>query len=73
MKDHFNPYVCMQFQKRRYAKLEQFHCGKKGYGLKSLEDISQGNFLIEYVGEVSLALFFSLSSASLLFIYLLFF
>uniref|UniRef100_A0A803NLZ9 Histone-lysine N-methyltransferase ASHH2 n=1 Tax=Cannabis sativa TaxID=3483 RepID=A0A803NLZ9_CANSA len=41
-----------QFQKRKYAKLEKFRCGKKGYGLKLLEDISKGHFLIEYVGEV---------------------
>ncbi|KAK6938359.1 Zinc finger, CW-type [Dillenia turbinata] len=41
-----------QFQKRNYAKLKWFRCGKKGYGLQMLEDISQGQFLIEYVGEV---------------------
>ncbi|CAO2834241.1 unnamed protein product [Amaranthus hypochondriacus] len=41
-----------QFQKRQYAKLRRFNCGKKGYGLQVLEDISEGQFLIEYVGEV---------------------
>ncbi|KAK4429611.1 Histone-lysine N-methyltransferase ASHH2 [Sesamum alatum] len=41
-----------QFQTRKYAKLKWFRCGKKGYGLQALEDISQGQFLIEYVGEV---------------------
>ncbi|CAL0305489.1 unnamed protein product [Lupinus luteus] len=41
-----------QFQKREYASLDWFKCGKKGYGLKALEDIAQGQFLIEYVGEV---------------------
>ncbi|XP_051139160.1 histone-lysine N-methyltransferase ASHH2 isoform X2 [Andrographis paniculata] len=41
-----------QFQKRNYAKLKWFKCGKKGYGLQALEDISNGQFLIEYVGEV---------------------
>ncbi|GMY06658.1 histone-lysine N-methyltransferase ASHH2 isoform X3, partial [Fagus crenata] len=41
-----------QFQKRKYAELEWFRCGKKGYGLKLREDISEGQFLIEYVGEV---------------------
>ncbi|XP_028078340.1 histone-lysine N-methyltransferase ASHH2-like [Camellia sinensis] len=41
-----------QFQKRKYAKLQCYRCGKKGYGLQSLEDISEGQFLIEYVGEV---------------------
>ncbi|KAK7275604.1 hypothetical protein RIF29_16723 [Crotalaria pallida] len=41
-----------QFQKRKYASLNWYKCGKKGYGLKVLEDISEGEFLIEYVGEV---------------------
>ncbi|KAK7282685.1 hypothetical protein RIF29_11658 [Crotalaria pallida] len=41
-----------QFQKRKYASLNWFKCGKKGYGLKALEDITKGQFLIEYVGEV---------------------
>ncbi|CAK9160363.1 unnamed protein product [Ilex paraguariensis] len=41
-----------QFQKRKYAKLKWFRCGKKGFGLQLLEDISKGQFLIEYVGEV---------------------
>ncbi|KAK6115600.1 hypothetical protein DH2020_007869 [Rehmannia glutinosa] len=40
------------FQKRKYAKLKWFRCGKKGFGLQALEDISEGKFLIEYVGEV---------------------
>lgn len=41
-----------QFQKRKYAKLKCFPCGKKGYGLQLQEDIPKGRFLIEYVGEV---------------------
>lgn len=41
-----------QFQKRKYAKFKWFRCGKKGYGLQLLEDVSCGAFLIEYVGEV---------------------
>ncbi|CAI9115513.1 OLC1v1016428C1 [Oldenlandia corymbosa var. corymbosa] len=41
-----------KFQKRRYAKLKSIKCGKKGYGLQLLEDVSEGKFLIEYVGEV---------------------
>ncbi|KAF7816807.1 histone-lysine N-methyltransferase ASHH2 isoform X1 [Senna tora] len=41
-----------QFQKRNYTRLKWFKCGKKGYGLKALEGISKGQFLIEYVGEV---------------------
>ncbi|KAK4387335.1 Histone-lysine N-methyltransferase ASHH2 [Sesamum angolense] len=40
------------FQRRKYAKLKWFRCGKKGFGLQALDDISEGQFLIEYVGEV---------------------
>jgi len=49
-------FVFMQFQKQHYAKLNWFRCGKKGYGLQASEDISKGQFLIEYVGEVILAM-----------------
>ncbi|PKI42478.1 hypothetical protein CRG98_037151 [Punica granatum] len=41
-----------QFQKHKYANLQWFRCGKKGYGLQLLEDVSEGQFIIEYVGEV---------------------
>nr|XP_009416927.1 PREDICTED: uncharacterized protein LOC103997440 isoform X2 [Musa acuminata subsp. malaccensis] len=41
-----------QFQKRKYAKLKWIPCGKKGFGLQSLQDVSSGQFIIEYVGEV---------------------
>ncbi|KAL9245134.1 hypothetical protein vseg_018819 [Gypsophila vaccaria] len=41
-----------QFQRRLYANLSWFRSGRKGYGLQVLEDISEGRFLIEYVGEV---------------------
>ncbi|KAK4795363.1 hypothetical protein SAY86_013357 [Trapa natans] len=41
-----------QFQRRNYAKLQWFRCGKKGYGLQLLKDVSKGDFIIEYVGEV---------------------
>ncbi|EEC73388.1 hypothetical protein OsI_07633 [Oryza sativa Indica Group] len=41
-----------EFQRRTYAKLGKFHTGKKGYGLQLKEDVSEGRFLIEYVGEV---------------------
>ncbi|KAI5589275.1 hypothetical protein POPTR_005G182100v4 [Populus trichocarpa] len=41
-----------QFQKRNYAKMTWERCGKKGFGLRLDEDISRGQFLIEYVGEV---------------------
>lgn len=42
----------LQFQKRKYVKFERFQSGKKGYGLRLLEDVREGQFLIEYVGEV---------------------
>ncbi|KAL3513728.1 hypothetical protein ACH5RR_026445 [Cinchona calisaya] len=41
-----------QLQKRKYARLKSIKCGKKGYGLQLVEDVSEGQFLIEYVGEV---------------------
>ncbi|WVZ75043.1 hypothetical protein U9M48_023138 [Paspalum notatum var. saurae] len=41
-----------KFQRRGYAKLRWFHSGKKGYGLQLQEDVTEGRFLIEYVGEV---------------------
>uniref|UniRef100_A0A0D9VH08 Histone-lysine N-methyltransferase n=1 Tax=Leersia perrieri TaxID=77586 RepID=A0A0D9VH08_9ORYZ len=41
-----------QFQRRNYAKLCRFNTGKKGFGLQLNEDVSEGQFLIEYVGEV---------------------
>ncbi|XP_022749006.1 histone-lysine N-methyltransferase ASHH2-like isoform X2 [Durio zibethinus] len=41
-----------QFQKRKYAKMKWDRFGKKGFGLRILENISAGHFLIEYVGEV---------------------
>ncbi|KAG6736275.1 hypothetical protein POTOM_060981 [Populus tomentosa] len=37
--------------KRNYAKMTWERCGKKGFGLRLDEDISRGQFLIEYVGE----------------------
>ncbi|RLN09371.1 uncharacterized protein C2845_PM11G07710 [Panicum miliaceum] len=41
-----------KFQRRSYAKLRWFLSGKKGYGLQLQEDVTEGRFLIEYVGEV---------------------
>lgn len=58
LKGHSLIYLFEQFQKRRYAKLEKFRCGKKGFGLRSLDYIVKGQFLIEYVGEVMSILFF---------------
>lgn len=42
----------LQFQKREYAKVALFRCGKKGHGLQAKEHIPKGSFVIEYVGEV---------------------
>ena len=42
----------VQFQKRDYAKVELFRCGKKGHGLQAKQRIPRGSFVIEYVGEV---------------------
>ncbi|KAL2610014.1 hypothetical protein R1flu_028587 [Riccia fluitans] len=41
-----------QFQKRMYAPVATFRCGKKGFGLKVLKNLPKDSFLIEYVGEV---------------------
>ncbi|BBN20370.1 protein MpASHH3 [Marchantia polymorpha subsp. ruderalis] len=41
-----------QFQKRMYAPVATFRCGKKGFGLKVLKYTPKDSFLIEYVGEV---------------------
>jgi len=47
-------WIYPQFQKRKYAKMQWLRCGKKGYGLQVLDDVSKGGFIIEYVGEVML-------------------
>jgi hypothetical protein len=56
-----------QFQRRSYAKISWFHSGKKGYGLQLQEEVSEGRFLIEYVGEVPVqtayVLYFSIGFA----------
>ncbi|GFX81565.1 histone-lysine N-methyltransferase SETD2 [Trichonephila clavipes] len=41
-----------RFQKKQYIKSEIIKTEKKGWGLRALEDISTGNFLMEFVGEV---------------------
>lgn len=41
-----------RFQKRSYANVGWFRCGKKGFGLQVLENVPCGTFIIEYVGEV---------------------
>lgn len=40
-----------RFKKREYAKTEKFKT-QAGWGLRSLEDIKKGQFVIEYVGEL---------------------
>lgn len=40
------------FSKRQYAKLEVKRAGAKGFGLFTMQDLSAGQFVIEYVGEV---------------------
>ena len=41
-----------RFRKREYAPLEVFHTPGKGYGLRCLRDLNEGDFVIEYCGEV---------------------
>jgi hypothetical protein len=41
-----------RFQKRQYATLEVFHTPGKGYGLQSPKDVEEGDFIIEYSGEI---------------------
>eukprot|EP00056_Hartaetosiga_gracilis_P012053 m.187705 g.187705 ORF g.187705 m.187705 type:complete len:1009 (+) comp13627_c0_seq6:580-3606(+) len=41
-----------RIQQRKYPKLVPFLTPNRGWGLKAGEDIAQGRFVIEYVGEV---------------------
>lgn len=41
-----------RFQSAEYAKCEVFKTEKKGFGLRTTEDLSGGTFIMEYVGEV---------------------
>lgn len=41
-----------RFQQRSGAKLEKFDAGPKGWGLRSKDALSSGDFVGEYVGEV---------------------
>lgn len=41
-----------RFRQRTYAKVKEFYTGNRGWGLKALEDIASGTFVIEYVGEL---------------------
>jgi SET domain-containing protein len=40
------------FVLRQYPGMEPFHTMGRGWGLRTLEDIKAGQFVIEYVGEV---------------------
>ena len=40
-----------RFKKREYARIEKFE-SRTGYGLRALESIKKGQFVIEYVGEL---------------------
>ncbi|XP_076351789.1 SET domain containing 2 isoform X2 [Tachypleus tridentatus] len=41
-----------RFQQKRYIKTEPLKTEMKGWGLKSVEDVPSGSFVMEYVGEV---------------------
>lgn len=41
-----------RFRKREYAKVTPFKTETRGWGLKALQDIKKGQFVIEYVGEL---------------------
>ncbi|XP_024945454.1 histone-lysine N-methyltransferase NSD2 isoform X2 [Cephus cinctus] len=55
-----NPAICpagskcknQDFVRRQYPGMEPFHTAGRGWGLRSLEFINAGQFVIEYVGEV---------------------
>jgi histone-lysine N-methyltransferase SETD2 len=44
--------VSQQFQRGAYIQVQRFRCGKKGFGLKVMENVCKDSFIIEYVGEV---------------------
>lgn len=41
-----------KFQKREYAAVKPFCTSNRGWGLKCLEDIKEGHFVIEYIGDL---------------------
>ncbi|XP_046990653.1 uncharacterized protein LOC124595805 isoform X2 [Schistocerca americana] len=41
-----------RFQRHEYARCDVFKTEKKGFGLRTLDDLSGGAFIMEYVGEV---------------------
>ncbi|XP_063629927.1 uncharacterized protein LOC134801315 [Cydia splendana] len=40
------------FEKRAYPRLQPYRTPHRGWGLRTLQDIKQGQFVIEYVGEL---------------------
>ncbi|XP_012266706.2 histone-lysine N-methyltransferase NSD2 isoform X2 [Athalia rosae] len=40
------------FVRRQYPAMEPFHTAGRGWGLRALESIKAGRFVVEYVGEV---------------------
>ena len=40
------------FVLRKYPRMEAFHTEERGWGLKTSEHIKEGQFVIEYVGEI---------------------
>lgn len=41
-----------RFQKKQYAEVTVFQTEKKGYGLRADQELSEGQFIYEYIGEV---------------------
>ncbi|KAG7191352.1 histone methyltransferase set2 [Scheffersomyces spartinae] len=41
-----------RFQKKQYAPVTVFQTEKKGYGLRADKELSEGQFIYEYIGEV---------------------
>ncbi|CAL1265237.1 unnamed protein product [Larinioides sclopetarius] len=41
-----------KFQKRQYVSTKIFKTKDRGWGLKTLQDVKKGEFIIEYVGEI---------------------
>lgn len=41
-----------RFQKHEFANVDVIETEKKGYGLRALDDLPQGTFVYEYIGEV---------------------
>ncbi|XP_061723357.1 uncharacterized protein LOC133529618 [Cydia pomonella] len=40
------------FERRQYPRLQAYRTPHRGWGLRTLQDIKQGQFVIEYVGEL---------------------